>query len=47
MTFDAPNFSYEYLVGLSELFRVRLVHSNGTTLVVATQDELAFFGVEK
>ncbi|OVF08597.1 putative 26S proteasome regulatory subunit [Clavispora lusitaniae] len=47
VTFDAPNFSYEYLVGLSELFRVRSVHSNGTTLVVATQDELAFFGVEK
>lgn len=38
-------FEHSYMVGMAELFVVRLVHSNRQQIVVASKDEVGFFDV--
>lgn len=38
-------FRTQHLVGFTEMFHVRLLHSNGHTVVAATRDQLAFYGL--
>lgn len=42
VVFDGE-FHVQHLVGLAEMFHVRLLHSNGHMLVAASRDQLAFY----
>lgn len=44
VTYDGE-FHTQYLVGFAEMFHVRLLHSNGHTLVAASRDQVAFYAL--